>query len=37
MFNNNDPSIKKIIKKLKYKERNIDIMKENFEEYLEMV
>lgn len=28
MFNNNDPPIKKIIKKLKYKERDIDIMKE---------
>lgn len=28
MFNNNDSPIKKIIKKLKYKERNIDIMKE---------
>ena len=37
MFNNDDPPIKKIIKKLKYKERNIDIMKENFEEYLEIV
>ena len=37
LFNNDDPPIKKIIKKLKYKERNIDIMKENFEEYLEIV
>lgn len=36
LFNNNPP-IEKIIKKLKYKERNIDIMKENFEEYLEMI